>query len=189
MAFNNVPVNGWPQIKQLEELDAIAKQIENMPTFTNDDRAFLEDLPAYPSEDGTKVLTATTSSGETTLSYEKKSDLPADPQTDGVRVLTATTSNGNTTLSYEEAGGSTITTNTITGTTDANGTLTPVDSIDSDDYMVISAFSGGSKVCIPVVAQSDGTWRFRIFEGNMQPLDNTEVTVKFTLLAITSSNN
>lgn len=101
MAFNNVPVNGWPQIKDLEKLDAIAKQIEDMPTFTSDDKAFLADLPAYPTEDGTKVLTATTSGGETNLSYEDKSDLPADPQTDGTRVLTATTDNGETVKSWE----------------------------------------------------------------------------------------
>lgn len=71
MGFNNVPVNGWPQIKDLEKLDAIAKQIEDMPTFTSNDKAFLADLPAYPDTDGTKVLTATTSSGETSLSYEE----------------------------------------------------------------------------------------------------------------------
>lgn len=105
MAFNNVPVNGWPQIKDLEKLDAIAKQIEDMPTFTSDDKAFLADLPAYPTEDGTKVLTATTSGGETNLSYEDKSDLPADPQTDGTRVLTATTDNGETVKSWEDMRG------------------------------------------------------------------------------------
>lgn len=55
----------------LKALDAIAASIENIPTFTSDDRAFLEGLPAFPTEDGTKVLTATTSSGETTLSYEE----------------------------------------------------------------------------------------------------------------------
>lgn len=73
MTFNNVPTNGWPQIKDLEKLDAIASQIENMPTFTSDDKAFLEDLPAYPDTDGTKMLTATTTEGNTSLSYE---DIP-----------------------------------------------------------------------------------------------------------------
>lgn len=102
MSYNTVPVNGWPQIKKLEELDAIAQQIADMPTFTSSDRAFLADLPAYPETDGTKVLTATTSSGETTLSYEDKSDLPADPETDGTRVLTATTESGETVLSWED---------------------------------------------------------------------------------------
>ena len=101
MAFNNVPVNGWPQIKDLEKLDAIAQQIENMPTFTSNDKAFLEALPAYPSEDGKKALVATTSSGNTSLNYEEISDLPADPETDGVRVLTATTSSGDTVKSWE----------------------------------------------------------------------------------------
>ena len=105
MGFNNVPVNGWPQIKDLEKLDAIAQQIQNMPTFTSNDKAFLEELPAFPSEDGKKALVATTSSGNTNLNYEELSDLPADPETDGVRVLTATTTNGETTLSYEEGGG------------------------------------------------------------------------------------
>lgn len=102
MAFNNVPVNGWPQIKELEKLDALAKQIDNMPTFTSADRAFLEDLPAYPDTDGTKMLTATTESGETSLSYEDiPEELPADPESDGTRVLTATTSSGETVKSWE----------------------------------------------------------------------------------------
>lgn len=102
MSFNNVPANGWPQIKDLEKLDAIASQIENMPTFTSNDRAFLEDLPAYPDTDGTKMLTATTSEGNTSLSYEDiPEELPADPQSDGTRVLTATTSSGSTVKSWE----------------------------------------------------------------------------------------
>lgn len=100
--FNNVPANGWPQLKDLEKLDAIASQIENMPTFTSDDKAFLEDLPAYPETDGTKMLTATTTSGNTSLSYEDiPEELPADPETDGTRILTATTSSGTTVKSWE----------------------------------------------------------------------------------------
>lgn len=102
MSWNNVPVNGWPQIKDLEKLDAIASQIENMPTFTSSDRAFLEDLPAYPDTDGAKMLTATTSEGNTSLSYEDiPEELPADPESDGTRVLTATTSSGSTVKSWE----------------------------------------------------------------------------------------
>lgn len=101
MAYNNVPVNGWPQIKDLEKLDALAKSIENMPTFTSNDKAFLEELPAFPLTDGKKALTATTSEGATSLAYEEIPDeLPADPVSDGVRVLTATTSGGETTKSW-----------------------------------------------------------------------------------------
>lgn len=101
--YNNVPVNGWPQIKDLEKLDALAKSIENMPTFTSNDKAFLEELPAFPVADGKKVLTATTSEGATALAYEKIPDeLPEDPQTDGRKVLTATTNEGSTILSWEE---------------------------------------------------------------------------------------
>lgn len=43
MPFNNIPINGWPQIKDLEKLDALAKQIENMPSYTSTDRAFLDE--------------------------------------------------------------------------------------------------------------------------------------------------
>lgn len=46
MAYNNVPVNGWPQIKDLERLDKLAKQIENMPTYTSVDRDFLDEWEA-----------------------------------------------------------------------------------------------------------------------------------------------
>ena len=65
-----IPPNGFPNVPSFADLDAIAKQIENMPTFTSNDRAFLEELPAFPIEDGIKVLTATTESGETVLSWE-----------------------------------------------------------------------------------------------------------------------
>lgn len=61
----------------LASLDSVAKQIEDMPVYTSDDRAFLdtweEALPDLPTEDGTKVLTATTASGETTLTWEAPS--------------------------------------------------------------------------------------------------------------------
>lgn len=101
--YNNVPANGWPQIKDLEKLDALAKSIEDMPTFTSNDKAFLEELPSFPVADGKKVLTATTSEGATALTYEEiPEELPADPQTDGEKVLTATTNEGTTTLSWEE---------------------------------------------------------------------------------------
>lgn len=88
--------------QHLKALDAIASAIEGLPTFTSNDRAFLEELPAFPSEDGKKALVATTESGETSLSYESIPDeLPADPESDGKRVLTATTSGGTTTKSWE----------------------------------------------------------------------------------------
>lgn len=104
MAFNNVPANGWPQIKELEKLDALAKAIEDMPTFTSNDKAFLEELPAFPAVDGKKMLAANTSEGTTTLAYEELPDeLPADPESDGTRVLTATTSSGETVKSWETA--------------------------------------------------------------------------------------
>ena len=71
MGYLNIPANGWPQLKDLEKLDKIAQQMENMPTFTSDDRAFLEALPAMPTEEGKRVLTATTDDqGETDLTYE-----------------------------------------------------------------------------------------------------------------------
>lgn len=91
MGFNNVPVNGWPQIKDLEKLDALAKQIEDMPAFTSDDRAWLNEweeklpeLPEDPETDGVKVLTATTSSGETVKSWETPESGNADYSTNEV---------------------------------------------------------------------------------------------------------
>lgn len=85
MAFNNVPVNGFPQIKDLEKLDALAKQIEDMPTFSSSDRNWLDEWES------------------------KLPELPEDPETDGVKVLTATTESGETVKSWEDpAGGSSI---------------------------------------------------------------------------------
>lgn len=72
MSFNTYPQNPFPSNSGLfEKLDEVAKAIDNMPTFTSDDRAFLEELPPFPNDDGTKVLTAITESGETSLSYEE----------------------------------------------------------------------------------------------------------------------
>lgn len=71
MGYLNIPANGWPQLKDLEKLDKIAQQMENLPTFTSDDRAFLEALPAMPTEEGKRVLTAITDDqGDTELTYE-----------------------------------------------------------------------------------------------------------------------
>lgn len=88
MAFNNVPVNGWPQIKDLdrlpsilEELNELAEKIDAMPTYTSEDREWLNEWE------------------------EKLPELPEDPQTDGVKVLTATTSDGETVKSWEEPSG------------------------------------------------------------------------------------
>lgn len=57
--------------EKLAQLNEIAQQIEDIPTFTSNDRAFLEELPGFPATDGKKVLTATTESGETSLQYEE----------------------------------------------------------------------------------------------------------------------
>lgn len=57
--------------EKLAQLNEIAQKVDDMPTFTSDDRAFLEELPGFPATDGKKVLTATTESGETSLAYEE----------------------------------------------------------------------------------------------------------------------
>ena len=57
--------------EKLAQLNEIAQKVDDMPTFTSDDRAFLAGLPGFPTEDGKKVLTATTESGETSLDYEE----------------------------------------------------------------------------------------------------------------------
>ena len=105
MSFNTFPQNPFPSNSELlQKLDAVAKAIDDMPTFTSNDKAFLNELPTFPSVDGKKVLTATTESGETSLSYEEiENELPAEPIEDGIRVLTATTESGETVLSWEEA--------------------------------------------------------------------------------------
>ena len=58
--------------EKLAQLNEIAQKVDDMPVFTSNDRAFLEELPGFPVMDGKKVLTATTESGETSLSYEEQ---------------------------------------------------------------------------------------------------------------------
>lgn len=41
MSFNSIPVNGWPQLKELDEL---ARKVGNIPTFTSSDKEAIEDL-------------------------------------------------------------------------------------------------------------------------------------------------
>ena len=43
MSFNSVPVNGWPQLKELDEL---AQKVGALPTFTSSDKEAIEDLIA-----------------------------------------------------------------------------------------------------------------------------------------------
>lgn len=64
--------------EHLKALDALAQQIEDMPAYTSSDRAWLDEwesklpeLPEDPETDGVKVLTATTTSGETVKSWEE----------------------------------------------------------------------------------------------------------------------
>lgn len=103
MSFNTYPQNPFPSNSELlEKLDVVAKAIDNMPTFTSNDKAFLEELPAFPNVDGKKVLTANTTSGDTSLAYEAlENELPDNPSSDGMRVLTATTESGETVKSWE----------------------------------------------------------------------------------------
>ena len=58
--------------EKLAQLNEIAQKVDDMPVFTSNDRAFLEELPGFPAADGKKVLTATTESGETSLAYEEQ---------------------------------------------------------------------------------------------------------------------
>lgn len=199
MAFNNVPVNGWPQIKDLEKLNAIASQIENMPTFTSDDKAFLEDLPAYPETDGTKILTATTYSGDTSLSYEDiPEELPADPESDGTRVLTATTSSGATVKSWEAYQGmpNYSTTEQATGQKWIDGkdiyfrvNNTPI-SIIANDSWYNSGFTGIDTVIDYVISMTrDGENIGSAFNnGHVDYVNrNNEVLIKGSNLTLTDN--
>lgn len=63
-------------IEKLNQLDEIAQRIDDMPTYTSEDRAWLDEweeklpeLPTMPSEDGETVLKATTTDGQTVLSW------------------------------------------------------------------------------------------------------------------------
>ena len=108
MGFNNVPVNGWPQIKDLERLNELAQKIDGMSTLTSSDRDWLDEwesklpeLPEDPESDGVKVLTATTDDGETVKSWEDPANgLPEDPVADGTNILQAVTSSGETSKSW-----------------------------------------------------------------------------------------
>lgn len=111
--YNNVPVGGWPQIKKLEEIqkladqvNEIAEEIRDMPTYTSDDREFLttwESILPISDEVGTGqyTLTATKSELGATYSWEEpESGLPEDPAVDGNNILQAVTTGGETTKNW-----------------------------------------------------------------------------------------
>lgn len=63
-------------MQKLKELDELAQKVEDMPVYTSTDRAWLDEweqklpeLPEMPTEDGETVLKATTTEGETVLSW------------------------------------------------------------------------------------------------------------------------
>ncbi|MBR5279497.1 MAG: hypothetical protein IKU26_00820 [Clostridia bacterium] len=122
MAFNNVPVNGWPQIKDLDqvsgmlaELNELAEKIDAMPTYTSEDRAWLTEWE------------------------EKLPELPEDPETDGVKVLTATTSEGETVKSWEEpaSGGLEVKTKSFTPQSTYIGSYTTYSDSDLKDVAIV----------------------------------------------------
>lgn len=63
-------------MQKLQELDELAQKVDDMPVYTSVDRAWLDEweqrlpeLPEMPTEDGETVLKATTTEGETVLSW------------------------------------------------------------------------------------------------------------------------
>lgn len=71
MEAYQVHFEGKTVAEKLKELNLVAQQVADLPTFTSDDRIFLEAVPAMPTEEGKTVLTATTDDhGNTDLTYE-----------------------------------------------------------------------------------------------------------------------
>ena len=196
MAFNNVPVNGWPQIKDLEKLDAIAQQIENMPTYTSADRAFLdewesklpdlaEDVSVLETTKANQITIAPFFSAETAydqgdlvyyngLTYRCVN--AHDGEWDADDFVATTIANEISKIQIEKV--------TITDTTNSSGVLTPATSISPSSYEVLSASCSGSNLAIPFIASSDNTWRFLIVNTSLQPTSSEEVTVTYNRKAI-----
>ena len=76
------------------------------------------------------------------------------------------------------------TTHTASGTTNANGLLSP--DILATEYVIDSCFCSGSNIAIPFVATSDSKWRFLIVSTTLQIQANASVTVTYTKKPIAS---
>ena len=144
MRFSNVPVNGWPQIKDLEKLDALAKQIEDMPTFSSSDRAWLDEwedklpeLPEDPETDGVKVLTATTESGETVKSWE-------DPAASGITYSTTEQKTGDKWIDNKDIYCKVVNLQSTLEVQSQTWTDTGVDSTDIDTLLNVKAYDANS---------------------------------------------
>ena len=151
MSYNTYPQNPFPSNSELlQKLNEVAKAIDDMPTFTSNDKAFLDELPAFPIVDGKKVLTATTESGETSLSYEEiENELPTEPSADGVKVLTATTESGETVLSWEELETSLPTYST---TPQKIGVYVDANNVSHDLYRKVVRFTSGADVRVELLS-------------------------------------
>ena len=165
MEAYQIRCGGKSVAEKLVELDVLAQQVGGLPTFTSDDREFLEEVPPFPTEEGEKYLKATT-----------------DEQ-------------GNTGLSYSPITipeGFTVRTKKYTGTGTVSiehdfGTETPkvifAISIDPEfnnanaDFATINGFPWGSKMTsmdwsvgsnnVPNVSGNGGSWRIGLaYNGN-----------------------
>lgn len=62
MSFNTIPENGWPQLKKLEEIE---NKIDNVPSFTPDEKEALEDLV-----DNATVLNSIAEDGAASVAFD-----------------------------------------------------------------------------------------------------------------------
>ena len=68
----------------------------------------------------------------------------------------------------------------VSGNTGETGILNPSTPIPTSDIKIISAWAIGSFIVIPMMAQSDQTWRFVILNTNLQKQTNASIEVYYT---------
>ena len=68
----------------------------------------------------------------------------------------------------------------VTGNTGESGIVSPNPSIPTSSIKIISTWTNGSYVSIPMMAQSDQTWRFIILNNNMEKQININIDVYYT---------
>lgn len=96
----------------------------------------------------------------------------------GVKVGNGLSINENGVLSAKK-----FTFGTYSGTTSANGVLTPLPSIGVEENFIIGAYGNGSYVVTPFVASSDNTWRFMVLQSsNMSPLSSDSATINYVVI-------
>lgn len=182
MAFHNVPPNGFPDLPDVEELEAVVKDVTNLKTSVS---GLSEDVSDLNDNKANQITIAPFFSEETAyevgdlvyyngLSYRCTNAHEGEWDADDFAATTIANELGS--LMSGLTGLIVIATETITTDSDGDGSL----SINNLDGQVISASATGV-IVTPWVHSGDYKWYVRVIGSNGQPFSGqASITYAYT---------